>query len=264
MVPLIVFFVTLPRRVSGEERLRVHALLMVFLAATTFFAILHMHGSALTIWADERTDRQVPWAPDIWTRDAESNYFANSPEEAPQTGKMPKVVVPELYQSWNPFWVIVFTPFVMAFFRRRELSGARISTAKKIFYGLLLTAISMLIMELAAWIYELHQTRVSGLWLIGTYCTITLGEIYLSPMGQSIVTRLAPAPLAGILMGGWFCAMAIGNELSGLLGAAHSALPPWLFFLALTSVTGAVAALFWKFLPELDPTELNQKKAAHS
>jgi POT family proton-dependent oligopeptide transporter len=259
MAPLIVFFVTLPWRVSAEERPRVHALLMVFLAATTFFAVLHMHGSALTIWADERTDRQVSWVPYIWTRDAELGYFANSPEQAPQTGEMPKIVVPELYQSWNPFWVIVLTPIVMAFFRKRELSGTGISTAKKMLYGLLLTAISMLIMELAAGMYELHQARVSGLWLVGMYCIITLGEICLSPMGQSIVTRLAPARLAGILMGGWFCAMAIGNELSGLLGAVQTSVPPWLFFLALTLAVGAVATLFWKFLPELD-----QKESVHS
>ena len=266
MVAVVAFFLRLPGRVSKEERPRVLALLMVFLAASTFFAVLHMHGSALTIWAKEKTNREVPWVPDIWTHPAEPTYFSNSSAPAARhdqsfidnsrstSGEAVRIVDPEVYQSWNPFWVMVFTPIVVVIFRKREASGAPVSTAKKMFYGLVLTTAAMLVMEFAAIVYEISQTRVSGLWLVGTYCVITLGEVCLTPMGQSLVMKLAPVRLAGLMMGGWFCAMAIGNELSGLLGKAQSGVPPWLFFLALTIVVGAVAALFRKFLTKLDRT----------
>jgi POT family proton-dependent oligopeptide transporter len=66
--------------------------------------------------------------------------------------------------------------------------------------------------------------------------------------------KLAPVRLAGIMMGGWFCAMAIGNELSGLLGKVQIRVAAWLFFLVLTIVVSAVAFLFRKFLRKLDRT----------
>lgn len=265
MVPVIVFLVSLFWRAPVEERPGIHALLIVFLAAASFFSILHMHGSALTIWAKDKTDREVPWVPTIWTRDAEAGYFAHlhgpvegvgqvgySPFTSSSNSTTKRVVDPEVYQSWNPFWVMVFTPLVVALFRRREAVGRRISTARKIFYGLVLTMLSMLLMEVAAWVYELDGERVSGLWLVGTYCIITLGEVFLTPMGQSIVTKLAPERLAGILMGGWYCSMAIGNVISGFLGEAHTKLPPRIFFFVLALAMGVVAVLFWRLLPKLD------------
>lgn len=264
MVPVIVFLVSLLWQVTEPERPSIHALLIVFLAAATFFSILHMHGSALTIWAKDKTDRVVSWVPCIWTRDAEPGYFAltgaaNDPGQPgyvssmpSSNGAAPRVVDPEVYQSWNPFWVMVFTPLVVVLFRRRESSGRAISTARKIFYGLMLTTLSMFLMEVAAWVYELDGERVSGLWLVGTYCILTLGEVFLTPMGQSIVTKLAPERFSGVLIGGWYCSMAIGNVISGFLGEAHTKLPPRTFFLLLTVAMGLVAALFWKLLPKLD------------
>src|SRR6185503_21312684 len=118
----------------------------------------------------------------------------------------------------NPFWVIALTPPIMAFFRWRDSLGRPITTARKMFYGLLFTMVSMLIMEFAAWMYELGHARVSSLWLVSAYGVVTFGEVCLTPMGQSMVMKLAPPRLVGILMGGWFCAIAIGNALSGLLG----------------------------------------------
>lgn len=164
-------------------------------------------------------------------------------------GKKPRIVDPEVYQSWNPFWAMILTLIVIVFFRKRESSGAPVSTAKKMFYGLILTTMSMLLMELAAWVCQLHQIRVSGLWLIATYCVITLGEVCLTPMGQSMVMKLAPTRLAGVLMGGWFCAIAIGSAFSGLLGEVQNTR---LLFLLLTVAVSVVAALFWKFLPRLN------------
>lgn len=178
---------------------------------------------------------------------SDQNGFPDASLRTP--GKMPKIVDPEVYQSWNPFWAMIFTPIVIVFFRKRESSGKPVSTAKKMFYGLVLTTMSMLLMELAALVYQLHQIRVSGLWLIGTYCVITLGEVCLTPMGQSMVMKLAPTRLAGVLMGGWFCAIAIGSAVSGLLGAVQNTR---LLFLLLTIAVSAVAALFWKFLPWLN------------
>ena len=94
--------------------------------------------------------------------------------------------------------------------------------------------------------------KVSGMWLAGFYCVVTLGELCLSPMGLSLVTKLSPARLVGLTMGGWFMATAFGNNLSGFFGGIQGSMSPVSFFLLLAALAGLVALFILAVLPKLD------------
>ena len=86
------------------------------------------------------------------------------------------------------------------------------------------------------------------------YFVITIGELCLSPMGLSLVTKLSPKRLTGLMMGGWFCATAFGNKLSGFLGEIQGKMQPSSFFLMLAGAALAVALVLRLALPRLEET----------
>jgi len=123
----------------------------------------------------------------------------------------------ELQASINPGWIIVLTfPMVIfwGFLRRR---GREPSTPGKITWGMFISALAWVVMVFAAYASGNGAAKASVLWLFGIYGVITIGELCLSPMGLSIVSKLAPKRFAALLMGGWFLSTAIGNKLSGVL-----------------------------------------------
>ena len=123
----------------------------------------------------------------------------------------------ELQASINPFFVIILTPLVVAFFNFLGRRRKEPSTPGKIALGMLISAISWLVMVMAATISGNGAEKASAAWLFGVYGVITIGELCLSPMGLSLVSKLAPQRIAALMMGGWFLATAIGNKLSGVL-----------------------------------------------
>jgi POT family proton-dependent oligopeptide transporter len=101
-----------------------------------------------------------------------------------------------------------------------------ISTATKIAFGLLISAVSTLVMAAAVYAGSNGAIKVSPMWLISCYAVITVGELFLSPMGLSLVSKLSPKRITALMMGGWFLATSLGNKLSGILatlwdGYAH-------------------------------------------
>ncbi len=167
-------------------------------------------------------------------------------------GEYLRVTSPEVFQAANAVAVIALTtPLVLfwAFMRRR---GRTVGTAHKIFYGLLLTMASMLVMALAGWLTAHGTMKVSAFWLIGAYGVVTVGELCLSPMGLSLVTKLSPKRYVGLMMGGWFCATAFGNKLSGFFGGVQSLMEPTQFFLVLAGAVAVVAVGIRCLLPWLD------------
>lgn len=149
----------------------------------------------------------------------------------------------------NPFFVVVLTPLVVAFFMWRVRMGKPISTARKIMYGMLITFVSLLFMAGAAYSGGDGERKVSLWWLVTYYLVITVGELCLSPMGLSLVTKLSPKRLVGLMMGGWFVASAVGNKLSGFI----SSLPPTtVMFVVLALAPLAVAIMIKLVLPILD------------
>lgn len=183
-------------------------------------------------------------------RDYEKKFGKNPEYLSP--GEYIAVINPEVYQSWNPFFVIVLTPLVVAFFTMRARKGKPIPTAHKLLYGMLLTTSALLIMVLAGFVLENTGTKVSGLWLAGFYMVVTLGELCLSPMGLSLVTKLTPKRLVGLTMGGWFMATAFGNNFSGFFGGIQNQISPMWFFLVLAALAGLTALFIFLILPKLD------------
>lgn len=177
--------------------------------------------------------------------------YGKEPELLP-AGEFLPVINAEVYQSWNPIFVILLTPLVVAFFQWRVNLNKAIPTARKLLYGMLLTTGALLVMVLAGMMTDGGAEKVSGLWLAGFYMVITVGELCLSPMGLSLVTKLSPARLVGLTMGGWFLATAFGNNFSGFFGGIQHMMSPVSFFLLLAGIAGLVALFIAAVLPKLD------------
>ena len=175
---------------------------------------------------------------------------ANTPSLQP--GEFLRVTSPELFQAANAISVIVLTTPLVLFWAWMTRRGRTVGTAHKIFYGLLLTMASMLVMAVAGWLTQHGTLKVSSLWLIGAYGVVTVGELCLSPMGLSLVTKLSPKRFVGLMMGGWFSATAFGNKLSGFFGGVQSLMEPMQFFLVLAGAVGLVAIGIRVLLPWLD------------
>jgi POT family proton-dependent oligopeptide transporter len=140
-----------------------------------------------------------------------------APEKYPAPGENLTLVPTELFQSINPFFVIILTPLVVIFFgflRKRKMEP---TTATKIAYGLLISGLSTLVMVAAVHYTDNGISKASAWWLIGSYGVITIGELCLSPMGLSMVSKLSPVRFTALMMGGWSLATSIGNKMSGVL-----------------------------------------------
>lgn len=272
-VPVVVFYILLLMRSPAEEKRPVGALLSVFFAVIVFWAVFHQNGDALTVWAEEYSDKQYPaWAAgpadklklvfhaqyDETTEmsDAEfeaflapmneqqkelkktdppaakelskvidnytksRDYYKNLPKEKwPKQGESLPLATANLYQSINPAWVVLLTPLVVGMFGFLRRKGREPSTPTKIAFGLLITGLSALVMVLAANQTDLAKEKASSWWLIGSYGVITIGELFLSPMGLSLVSKLSPARITALMMGGWFLSTSIGNKLAGIMSS---------------------------------------------
>ena len=151
-------------------------------------------------------------------------YFRNiKPEQKAQLEQNPSQKVflynTELFQSINPFWVIALTPVIVAFWAMLRRKGKEPLTPTKIVLGLFISALSCLVMVLAVYAGDNGAVKVSPWWLVASYGVITVGELCLSPMGLSFVSKLSPARITALMMGGFFLANSVGNKLSGILAS---------------------------------------------
>lgn len=129
---------------------------------------------------------------EIAVRTASHTYFENLPEEKkPAPGGDLKLYSTELFQSVNPFWVVLLTPVVVGIFGFMRRKGKEPTTPTKIAIGLVITALSALVMVAAVNSVNVENEKASALWLIATYGVITVGELCLSPMGLSLVSKLS-------------------------------------------------------------------------
>ncbi|MGV8038964.1 MAG: peptide MFS transporter [Thermoanaerobaculaceae bacterium] len=131
------------------------------------------------------------------------------------------LVEPEIFQQFNPYFVVFLTPVVVAFFAWLRARNMEPSTPRKIGIGMILASVGFVIMvassisllspaELAG---AVSPDRVSPYWLISTYLILTIAELFLSPMGISFVSKVAPPRFQGLMQGGWLGATALGNQL---------------------------------------------------
>jgi POT family proton-dependent oligopeptide transporter len=161
---------------------RIGALLVIFLVVIVFWMVFHQNQTTLTYWANDNTDWNV-------------------------TGIISNAI--------NPAWVILLTFPLVWFWKLLDNRGLEPSTPTKMAIGMALTGLSFYVMYFAGKAGG-DTGRVSPWWLVSAYGVLTLGELMLSPMGLSLVSKVAPMRLRGLMMGGWFGATAIGNKLTAI------------------------------------------------
>jgi POT family proton-dependent oligopeptide transporter len=184
------------------------------------------------------------------TAEAKAAVYAQAGSARLEPTKFLGLVNAEIYTAlFNPVFVVLLTPVVVFIFGRLVKLGYPVSTARKIFIGMLLTTASLLIMVWSAKVGGNGAVKVSAMWLIIYYLVITFGELCLSPMGLSLVTKLAPKRYVGLMMGGWFLSTAVGNKLSGFISGLA---PTASMFFVLSMATLAVALFILVLLPRLD------------
>ncbi|MFH2051696.1 MAG: peptide MFS transporter [bacterium] len=149
----------------------------------------------------------------------------------------------------NPVFVVVMTPVVVFFFGWMATRKRAITTARKIFLGMIITTVALLIMAFGAYLGDDGAAKTAMIWMIIYYLVITVGELCLSPMGLSLVTKLSPKRLVGLMMGGWFLSTAIGNKLSGFISGLE---PGTTMFVVLAVAILGVAMFIFAMLPRLD------------
>ena len=258
-IPVVYFYVMLYVKANSEDKKPIGALLAIFAVSLVFWAVFKQNGTALTRWANYYTDRSVPAVAEkplesIYLVDSKNYitkevsvydnqyqaqkdengnpikeqgkdiYFRNeTPAKKAAMEANPEKNVylynTELFQSVNPFWVIVLTPVVVGFFMYLRKKGKEPSTPSKIVLGLFISALSCLVMVGAVYAGDNGLVKVSALWLVAAYGVITIGELCLSPMGLSLVSKLSPPRITALMMGGFFLSTSIGNKLSGVLAS---------------------------------------------
>jgi POT family proton-dependent oligopeptide transporter len=167
-----------------------------------------------------------------------------------------KVSAP-IFQQFNPFYVVALTPVSMAIFGALAAKGKEPSAPRKIAYGMIVAAIAYALMAFGSLGLPMPQTEmgadgnpvavhvadVTPNLLISVYLILTFGELLLSPMGISFVSKVAPPKYKGMMMGGWFVATAIGNQLVVVGGLLWGAVPLWLCWSVFLAVC-LIAAVF--------------------
>lgn len=159
---------------------------------------------------------------------------------------------PESFQIFNPMFIVFFTPVIVGFFGYLNKKGKEPSSATKIALGMLAAACAFGIMTIAAFKYG--NGGASPYWLISTYFGITVAELFLSPIGLSLVSKVAPSKIKGLMMGGWFAATAIGVYLSGFMGRFYDKQEPWRFFVVIVGINLLLSFITFLLIKKLKKT----------
>jgi POT family proton-dependent oligopeptide transporter len=204
-------------RFTAEERSRLSVIGILFFFAVLFWGAFEQAGSSLTLFADRHTRLSLL-----------GHSFPSS-----------------WFQVEQPLFVLVLAP-VFAWMWLR-LGKRQPSSAAKFAAGLLLVGLGFLILVPAAAAAQSRGIRVSPAWLTALYLVHTFGELCLSPVGLSLVTKLAPARIVGLMMGVWFLATSFGNKLAGWVAGFFDVVPAARLFL-LVALTAIGASFLLAFL----------------
>lgn len=210
------------RPLTKIEKDRVIVLLISFLLIIAFFAAFEQAGGLMNIYASEKTDRMLMgWqVPATW------------------------------FQSLNSFFIITLGIGVAAFWAKRKLKGTEASSLYKMIIGLGLVGLGFLFMSAAASEYDSSGSSMM-IWLVLAYLFHTVGELCLSPVSLSFVTKLAPAKYASIMMGIYFATTGLGNKAAGLLGESSSVFGEFKVFTGIAIFCVVFALLVFIFFKKL-------------
>lgn len=205
---------------KDEEPRRYGAMFVLLLGAILFWAIFEQAGLTIALFAEHLTRAEIAgWAfPSAW------------------------------FQSLNPLFVILLSPVFAALWMK--LGDRQPSSPVKFGIALAFLAASFLLMVPAAMLTA--EGRISPLWLVGLFFLQTTGELFLSPVGLSTMTRLAPVRAVGLVLGIWFLGFALGSKLAGVLGSNFTATDPAALarsFLWQAGIAAAAAAAFFVLTP---------------
>ncbi len=197
-------------RLSREEWRSLLVLLALFVPTTLFWAVYEQQGNTITLWANAEADRSI--ALFGWHTEIPTTWFL----------------------AINPFLIFAFTPLVVALWTRQAAQRREPPSILKMALGCFGEALAYLVLALAAW--HAGSGKTSWLWLLAYFTILTLGELYLSPVGLSLVTKLAPARMLSLVMGFWLATNFIGNFLAGWLGSFWSTMSRAGFFLTAAAI----------------------------
>lgn len=218
---------------AKEVKQRIYALFAVFAVVIFFWFSFHQNGLTLTFFAKEYTLLKI-------------GSFA---------------ITAEHFQSANPFFVVFLTPVVMWLFGWLRARDMEPSTPKKIAIGMFIAAMAYVLMTVGSLNVPLHTEvlgmgglpeaqRVTPFLLLGTYFILTVAELFISPLGISFVSRVAPPQYQGIMQGGWLSATALGNQLLFIGAIFYESIPIWMTWsifivVCLISMTMMLVMLKW-------------------
>ena len=207
-------------RFTAQEWKRVGAIVVLFLFAALFWGAYEQAGSTLNLFADRYTRLS------IFGFSFPSSWF----------------------QSVQPLMVIVMAPMFAWLWLR--LGSRQPSSPAKFAYGLVFAGLGFLLLVPAANLAQSGEgVRVSPWWLIGCYFLSEVGELCLSPVGLSVVTKLAPLRIVGLMMGVWFLSNALGNKLAGWAAGFFSTMPLPTLFGTVATVTMVAGLILFVLVP---------------
>jgi POT family proton-dependent oligopeptide transporter len=212
---------------TRDDRRALGALLLLFIPTSFFWATYEQQGNTLALWADAQTDRTIDLL--VWSAEIPTTWF----------------------QAFNPFMIFAFTPLVVALWARQARRGREPATLTKMALGCLGVTVANLIMAAAAW--HAGGAKASWLWLLGYFVVITLGELYISPIGLSLVSKLAPAKMLSMMMGVWLATSFTGNFIAGWLGSFWSGMDKLHFFLMIAAISALAGVAIAAFNRPLKP-----------
>ena len=204
-----------------NERRGILALIALFVPTTLFWATYEQQGNTIVLWADDHTDRAINLV--FWHGEIPVTWF----------------------QAFNPFLIFAFTPLVIALWTWQAKRGSEPSTVTKMSIGCVGVTLANLIMAGAAW--QAAGDEASWLWLLAYFVVITIGELYLSPIGLSLVSKVAPARMVSMLMGLWLATSFTGNFIAGWLGSFWSGMDKATFFMMIAGVALVAGAVILAF-----------------
>lgn len=259
---------------KAEEKDRVISLLIVFLSIIFFWMAYYQNGYTLTLFAKDYTVSYVGrftyllFDPvSLLSILAVLLSFSitvskSSPKKARIIGGLVMLaalltmilkvtgfpdlnrISPESFQVFNPLFIIFLTPILVGIFGYMGKKSMEPSSPTKMAIGINVEAISFVVLILASFglpafnaVTHTSFTHVSPYWLITSYFVITIAELFLSPIGLSFVSKVAPPRMKGAMMGAWFAAQATGSYLSGFVGRFFAEWQLWQFFLLLVATS---------------------------
>jgi len=278
-VPIIIFYFSLWYRAEGFDRKRISTLLILFGVSIIFWNIYNQNSTALTIWAQTYTNREAPKAVQpllkpfkfletvntkptevpvvdnqfrpladangkVLTKQGTDLYFQNlQKDKYPPPGQDLKLISTEIYQSINPFWIIVLTPLVVGFFGFLKARGKEMSTPSKFAWGTIIAGLSSLVMVFACLSTDIYQNKVSSLWIFSSYGVFTISELFVSPVGLSLTSKVAPRRLTALMMGGWFITTSLGGKISAILAGFWDQFDNKAVFFAISVIAALIAGV---------------------